>query len=115
MPFPVLAAIGVGITALAARQKARNDQIIANQQRRFADQQRKDLAELNAQQVRRQTNLEQDKRLPYALSLPSKPANSYSLDDNFPEVTIGGSTFQTKYIALGAIALVLILLVKRST
>src|SRR5262245_23744476 len=116
MPFPVLAFVTGLATAVSTRNEIRNSQIVQNQQRRAAEQARKELEQIHAQErAKRQSNAEMDKRLPFQISLPSKPANSYALEKSpFPDVTVGGQTFNTGIFVIGAMGVLLLLLVKRS-
>jgi hypothetical protein len=103
MPFPIIAAIGLGISAYAARDQIRKTDIINNQQRRQAERELKLLSEQTSS-AQRQTLAEQDKRLPFALSLPSKASNSY---EESPVIDIAGTEVKQSSLLIGAVALVI--------
>ena len=113
MPFPIIAALTLAVTAAAARDQVRSGEIQRNQQRREADMARRELQTINEQtnSTKRQTLQEQDQRLPFQLSLPSKASGSY---EEVSTVNFAGTPIPTNYLLIGGVGLIVLLVLRKA-
>jgi len=109
MPFPFIAVATLALGAAATRDQIRNNQIAKNKLRRQAEAETKLLAE-QISNANKQTLAEQDKRLPFQISLPSKPAESF---EESSVISVAGYNLPISYILIGGMSLILLLVFRR--
>lgn len=111
MPFPVIAAITLGISAYAVRDDIRRKEIAENKARREKEDYFKSLKAYADSQAKPQTVVEMDKQLPIQQSLLSQSNGSY---DEPLSVQIAGTKFEAKNLLIGGVVLIMAFLIYRS-